>query len=313
MRHLTIHTLAACALLAALTLSACDLTAPEQTLDGELSASSRAPGAGFTYATFDVPNSTFTRAFGINANGDIVGSYVENGVTHGFLLRDGVYTTLEYPGAAATIARGIGPDGTVVGNYRLPGGSTFDAYGFKWTAAGGFEPISIDGHLYVIAQRILPDGTIIGCVHDDEVPWLNMKGFTMSRRGVQVDDIFYSMHNGGTPDGRTIVGLHWDQQVNQERGYIIRNGVFSNLHVPGSNLTQAWDINPAGEVVGLFRPEGQAGIRGFVLRGDQYVTVHVPGSFHTHIIGINARGVGVGSVTIDGRTSGLVATPTRRP
>src|SRR5438876_5733250 len=36
--------------------------------------------------SFDVEGATQTRAFGINASGDIVGYYVKAGVTHGFLL-----------------------------------------------------------------------------------------------------------------------------------------------------------------------------------------------------------------------------------
>ena len=38
--------------------------------------------AGFT--PIDFPGATATRAFGINARGDVVGTYVAGGVTHGF-------------------------------------------------------------------------------------------------------------------------------------------------------------------------------------------------------------------------------------
>ena len=35
--------------------------------------------------TIDVPGASATRAFGINARGDVIGTYVAGGVTHSFL------------------------------------------------------------------------------------------------------------------------------------------------------------------------------------------------------------------------------------
>jgi hypothetical protein len=37
------------------------------------------------YTSIDYPEATLTRAFGINAGGDIVGAYVKDGVTRGYL------------------------------------------------------------------------------------------------------------------------------------------------------------------------------------------------------------------------------------
>ena len=41
-----------------------------------------------TYTTIHYPGSTITRAFGINARGDIVGNYVLDGVTYAFVARE---------------------------------------------------------------------------------------------------------------------------------------------------------------------------------------------------------------------------------
>jgi len=50
----------------------------------------------------------FTEGEGINDRGDIVGLYrSSDGVTHGFLLRDGNFTSINNPGAAYTDARGV--------------------------------------------------------------------------------------------------------------------------------------------------------------------------------------------------------------
>jgi hypothetical protein len=315
MRRITIvASLAACTLLAGLVLSSCDLAAPDHALDDDLSASSRAGGTGFTFTTFEVPDALHTRAHGINAKGDIVGLYVDQtGVTRGFLLRDGEFTTLDFPGAAGTVARGIGPDGTVVGTYWPPDPPAFADYSFRWTPEGGFEAISVGDYSYSVATRILPDGTIIGCVHQMEGTVFVMKGFVMGRHGTQFDETPLSMHNGATPDRRKIAGFYFDPVAEQRRGYVMEDGVLRQLHVPGANLTEAWDISPAGEVAGLYRLPGPV-FRGFVLRGNDYVTIHVPGAAHTLTYGINARGVIVGSIVVEGgRNLGLIATPSRRP
>ena len=41
-----------------------------------------------TYTTIHYPGSTVTRAFVINPRGDIVGNYVQGGVTRAFLARE---------------------------------------------------------------------------------------------------------------------------------------------------------------------------------------------------------------------------------
>src|SRR5690349_21442381 len=71
-----------------------------------------------TYSTIDVPGSTATAAFGINAQRDIVGRWDDADFnTHGFLLRHGHFTTVDFPGAIFTAPRDINTLGHVVGRY----------------------------------------------------------------------------------------------------------------------------------------------------------------------------------------------------
>ncbi len=85
------------------------------------------PGSDSSYVVsngvtswFAKPGSTFTRARGINAAGDIVGVFQDagTGTTHGFLLRRGEFVTIDVdlPGAT-TRAFGINAGGDVVGYY----------------------------------------------------------------------------------------------------------------------------------------------------------------------------------------------------
>ena len=73
--------------------------------------------AQYDYTTIDVPDSTFTYAFGINDAGQIVGEYLGAEFYGFFLDVDGSYTTIDVPGAMFTIAYGINSSGQIVGSY----------------------------------------------------------------------------------------------------------------------------------------------------------------------------------------------------
>jgi hypothetical protein len=179
------------------------------------------------------------------------------GRTHGFLQSGGNFRSIDYPKSDATQVLGIGPTGDIVGTYQRPGeagpiAGAIPIHGFLMTRRGGFFKVDYPGHKYTIAQRILPDGTILGCYHDDD-RMMSMFGMAVSRRGFEQIAEPMSMHNGATPDGQTIVGLYTDMVDNRGKAYIIRRGNFSALEVPGATQTAAWDVNPAGLVVGVYR------------------------------------------------------------
>ena len=97
----------------------------EQPQQGTLAASSD----GGTFIPIDDPLGVKgTRAWGINAQGDIVGSYDDAKlVRHGFLLRDGTFTTIDNPnggngppgplGNQGTTLYDINASGDIVGRY----------------------------------------------------------------------------------------------------------------------------------------------------------------------------------------------------
>ena len=76
------------------------------------------PSCSFTI--LDVPGSSKASviALGINASGQIVGSYYDAAyIHHGFLLDQGNYTTLDVPGSTWTQAHAINDSGQIVGSY----------------------------------------------------------------------------------------------------------------------------------------------------------------------------------------------------
>ena len=262
----------------------------------------------YAFTTIDVPGALSTSPQGIGAGGEIVGFYgVSGGMTRGFLLDGGKLTTITYPGASFTAARGIGPDGDIVGNYRFPGQSSVVSFGFRLTSTGDFIAVNYPGRLHTIPQRILADGSILGCRHDDDL-MATMRGVVISREGSTETDAFASMHNGATPDGKRIVGFYTDMMTSRTDAYMIDNGVFVPFAVPGSLTTVAWDVNPRGDVVGIF--QDGVGVHGFVLTRDGFTVVDFPGATATRLFGINPKGEVVGTYIVGGVTHGFLGRPT---
>src|SRR5262245_24716894 len=75
----------------------------------------------YTYTTLDDPFAlSGTRALGINAAGQIVGSYQNAGGDHGFFYSSGTYTILDDPLASqGTVASGINAADLIVGSYSV--------------------------------------------------------------------------------------------------------------------------------------------------------------------------------------------------
>jgi uncharacterized membrane protein len=175
---------------------------------------------GFT--TIDVPGASFTEAFGIDPEGNIVGQYSNSTGLHGFLLSDGAFTTIDVPGASFTKAFGIDPEGNIVGQYSNATG----LHGFL-LSKGAFTTIDVPGASFTEAFGINPEGNIVG-VYSNAT---GTHGFLLRRR--ERDD-----------DGD--------------------NDAFTTIDVPGASFTEAFGINPEGNVVGLYR--NATGTHGFLLR-----------------------------------------------
>ena len=84
-----------------------------------VTASSTVSAQEFRFTQIDVPNARFTRPFGVNASGQIVGVFQDSsGASHGFLRNpDDAYTILDVPGAIFTNASGINARGDIVGRW----------------------------------------------------------------------------------------------------------------------------------------------------------------------------------------------------
>jgi uncharacterized membrane protein len=236
----------------------------------------------------DVPGATATRAFGINAVGEIVGAYTDTTGTYGYLLSDGEFTRIAFPGAIQTEAWGINPQGDIVGRYRLAGDSR--TFGFL-LSDGVFTDISVPGHLHTLPIKISPSGEIVGCIHD--LNFLrDMRGYV--QRGDEIslfEPLPSTMHNGVARGGGLIAGISFDSAT-QVHAYVLERGQYAQFDYPGATFTQAWDVSSTGTVVGYFNPVAS---HGFSLAGGFLTQIDVPGASWTRIFGINPQGVMVGS------------------
>jgi uncharacterized membrane protein len=287
-----------------------------------------AQAQSFNYASVDFPNAIRTRAWGINPGGVIVGDYLDrSAVLHGFLLGGGHYINVDVPGSIIgltdnlpTSLRGINPGGDIVGFYFAPVNSTAGCTvagsppcikGFL-LRHGTFSTVLFPGHEGSIPARITPNGNIYACYHDADLMG-SMFGFARIGSGFTSINVPASMHTGATPDGNTIVGLYSDLTVMPAatHGYVLQNGSFQSFDVPSSTLkfTQAWDINPDGNIVGDFK-DGAGVFHGFLRTSGGYTSIDFPAATASHAQGINPGGAIVGMYTDTNKvTHGFLAVP----
>ena len=228
-----------------------------------------------SFSSENFPNSMMTQVIGINNKMTTDGFYVDNsGITHGFFrTSNGKFTTVDYPGAQ--IATEF--------NQLLSQNDNFQAAGYYSNSIANTTPDipytydEVGGVFHVIM--------IPAAVGGAQATGINNSGVTCG---------FYIDVN----------------QVNH--GWIIFNGVFMPLDVPGSTFTQALGLNNRGQVVGAFTDAGGQ-THGFVytIGTASFQTIDAPDSNGTTIVnGINDAGKLVGFYGTAPINTGFVATPT---
>lgn len=229
-----------------------------------------------TYTQIDYPAAIATSCMGINTAGDITGLYQDGlGTYHGFLLSGGLFTTIDYlgaqssglyrindfgqivgfadsfsfmydekkqtfaaivyPGAADTIATSISNSGDIAGFFSPTSGY---AQGFKLIGSS-YRPLPPFKDTNVYVWGITTAGELVG---------------TANRPG-GIFDFYFA---GGKYQQIAIPGSPHLYGVNKAGlafvgdGFLYRDNNLHALKFPGGGLTYAYDINNAGEVVGLF-------------------------------------------------------------
>jgi uncharacterized membrane protein len=224
------------------------------------------------FTAIDVPGANLTAALGINANGDIVGAFRLPGdpaaTRHGFLLTAGAFTTFDGPGASVTFTQGIDPHGDIVG-YYTSGGVT---HGFL-LSDGGFTTIDVPGASLTEAWRIDPQGEIVGGYTDAQG---NNRFFVLDRGEFTTvalpGDLPAFLETAGINPRGDIVGTYCETapctQANlATHGFLLSQGQFTKIDVPGFFAPAAFSVNARGDIVGGDCQDANCALpaRGFLL------------------------------------------------
>jgi uncharacterized membrane protein len=263
---------------------------------------SRCLAAEQSVITIDVPGARTTWAKGINAEGDIVGYYIQSGAETpncgsgqfpcGFLLSKGKYSTFE--ASLGTLPMGINPDGNIVGSSFGGIPSFVSTRGFL-LSKGVFTTIIAPGAFpygFTVATGINPRGDIVGYYTVLSTP--SRRGFLL--RDGAFSDIAVPGASGTQPMGVSprgdVVGSYTDSSL-RDHGFLLSDGRFTTIDPPGALFTQAVGINTQGDIVGWFY--GVTTSHGFLLRGGTFTNIDSPaGAFPQ---GINSSGDIVGYYT----------------
>jgi uncharacterized membrane protein len=170
----------------------------------------------WTFTTIEPPDrdGTVTFLFDINDRGDMVGAYNADGHRYGFLRsQDGQFTRINFPGSFRTHADGINPRGDIVGWYARVPG---EFHGYLRKKNGEFIQIDFPGAKSTKAIGINPRGDIVGIYCLVASP-LCAKG------------------------------------NKNDHGFLLSEGEFTTVDFPAALETDAYKINPRGQILGSYR------------------------------------------------------------
>lgn len=248
------------------------------------SGSTATVGHGFVFSkgqftTFDVPvsGSTLTQLDDINANGQILGVYIDaGGAEHGFLQVGAMFTPIDYPGATITSAWGINSAGQIVGNHF---GSDGISHGYLAVAnKKGKDFVSFDFPLAGVtdteATAITPSGTIVG------------RYFTPDGRGhgfQLTDGQFHSIDIPGATFSTDVTWINARGDIvgsydsgGKTHAYVLGRGQLTTIDYPGAQLTLGFGISNAGEVVGTEFTDNFFTAHGYLFRNGAFILIDVP-------------------------------------
>jgi probable HAF family extracellular repeat protein len=263
-----------------------------------------AEAVSYVYTQIDVPGANRTEAYGINNNGQIVGSFFDDTGQYGF-LKDGDNYTIIDVAPSGTDALGLNDVLQIVG-YA-------DNLGFV-KDGNIIEPIDIfSSSGFTVARDINNTEIIVGNFNDVT----GTHGFVKDGESVTPVDGPNALYTEvtGINDNGDIVG-NYISPGGQFIAFTQSGSIFSVVDVPGATVTGAHGINLFGQIVGTFRDSNDIA-HGFVMNGAEIYSLDVAGAVSanfTQARGINDFGSVVGWFDgADGMIHGFLATPVPVP
>jgi uncharacterized membrane protein len=208
------------------------------------------------------------------------------------------------PGFTNAQGHGISPTGTISGVYQAAG---LGSHGFLFDGTD-FSTLDVPG-LPTFFVRTNPRGDAVAA---SGAPGAGRLGFFFSHRTGEFSPIDAPPGTANlTPWGINARGdIVGSVTTPAAHAFLLREGVFTDIHVPGATSSAALDINARGDVVGRF-VAGTARVMFLRTKHGDYHDIEVPGALATGLVGepggINDKGEIVG-VHLDGqnRTKGFL-------
>lgn len=199
-----------------------------------------------TFTGLLYPGKQETKPWGINDQGQIVGTYLFEGKTYGFLYHRGVFSTLDLPGAPNTYAYNINNRGQIVGDciYEgVPSGWLYEKGRYvilRFPGAVETNARGINDRGQIVGNYSMPGGLPIGFLYvgGQYHSFPEVAGASGPR--------FWDINSRGQ-----IVGQIWGPG----RAFVLYRDAATILQIPDSRATLGRGINDHGQVVGFYNVE----------------------------------------------------------
>jgi len=259
-------------------------------LSAVLSAQDGSPSGkcGFQKLTINSPAGTTASPTTLNDNGAMVG-FLGSGsgpefTVKGFLLSGGRFTSFRFPGSRDTFAWDINNNGVIVGSFDTTLSSGQRAF---MVHSGGFTEVKIPGfpNAPASARGVNDFGHITGQFNGNG----SSLGFLL--RNGRLTILSFPGAKGGTfpvsiNNQDVVVGTYHLTDDDIDRGFMWKNGVFTNITPPGAGSTQPAKVNNLGDIAGTFI-DSNITAHGFALDHGRFSTIDPPGSVSTRIVALN--------------------------
>lgn len=213
----------------------------------------------------------------------------------------GNFGLIDFPGSTGTIGDGINAKGQIVGGYDGKDVLSYPAHSFVLKGSS-FKAINYPGATSTEANAINDSGVVVGYYEDSAsaIHGFQYSGSTyksIDHPGAQAN----STEAWGINKAGDIVGGYFNGTI--FTGFLLSQGVYSDINVPGSTYTLALGINKAGQIVGWYG-DTAGNVNGFLYESGTYTTLDYPGYPEGYAEGINDNGQIVGGY---GNLGGQVA------
>jgi len=200
---------------------------------------------GTSYHLLNIKGGVSSECNGINASGQMVGSYKDKpGRIHGFLSDGKSVVTIDFPNTTYTEAWDINKAGVIVGDY-------FDAnnqqHGFL-DKKGVFTTIDFPDAMATAATGINSSGEVVGYYYNSNG---DPHGFLLSKKvytSIDYPNATFSW-TYGINDAGSIAGTFSDDGATNH-GFVRIGGIFNQADVTGAGSTVLVRINNDGNVAG---------------------------------------------------------------